>query len=83
MGAILKIVGLVASLFTAGSTVTERAASGFNGIALIGGIVGILAWLFGPGKEFFVTLNALEMGFILLAGFVAGEILRRMEPLKP
>lgn len=78
MGIILSIIQkLAGGLFTDGAT---KAGGLLSGLSALGAIVGAVAWLFGPGREIQITLNALELSGVALGGSVLLEWFRRMPP---
>lgn len=60
----------------AGTTI----AGGVSGIATVGALGSGVLWLFGPGRDWSVTLNAMELSFVFLAGAVLVEFARRSPP---
>jgi len=78
MGILLSIIQKVAgALFTSGAS---KAGGMLSGISAIGAVAGGIVWLFGPGREIQLTLNALEISGIALGGSVLMEWLRRLPP---
>lgn len=71
---ITKILSL---LFGTAATKTVGAVSS---LAALGSVVGVVAWIFGPGKEWSVTLNALELSAVAMAGAFVVEWARRVTP---
>lgn len=51
-----------------------------SGITALGAVSGSVLWLFGPGREWSITLNALELSGVALGASVALEWLRRSQP---
>jgi hypothetical protein len=79
MGGIILEVGkrLVGALIGSNAS---KAGGALSGLSAMAAVVGIVAWFFGPGREWSITLNALELGFAVLAGSVLLEWFRRMPP---
>lgn len=61
----------------------SKAGGALSGIALMGSVAGAVAWLFGPGREWSITLNALELSGVALGAAVLLEWFRRMPPPPP
>ena len=51
-----------------------------SGITAFGAVSGMVLWLFGPGREWSITLNALELSGVALGASIALEWLRRSQP---
>ena len=71
------IAKIIASLF---GSVASKAAGGLSGIGTIAAVGGMVVWLFGPGREWSVTLNALELSGVALGASLLIEWVRRMPP---
>jgi len=74
-----KILSLLFGAFTSGHGAT-RAASAGAGLTMWAGALGAVAWFFGPGKEWEVTLNALELSAVLMAGGFGALLTLRLPP---
>lgn len=57
-----------------------RAGGAFNALAAWAAIAAGVAWLFGPGRAWSVTLNGLEIVAVFAVGAVLGHILLSMNP---
>lgn len=75
----LKILGFIAGMFTGGQGASKAAGIG-NGIALFGAIGGGILWILGPGREWHITLNALELSGVVLIASLLLEWVRHMPP---
>lgn len=58
----------------------SKAGGALSGVALMGSVAGTVAWLFGPGREWSITLNALELSGVGLGASLLLEWFRRMTP---
>jgi hypothetical protein len=58
----------------------SRAGGVLSGLGLIGAIAAGVAWLLGPGREWTITLNALELSGVVLLGSALLEWMRRVPP---
>jgi hypothetical protein len=58
----------------------SKAAGGLSTLTFIGSLAGAVLWLFGPGREWEITLNALELSGVALGASVVLEWLRRVPP---
>lgn len=79
MGVIVSLLSnLVGGLFsgTASKAGGLLSGAGFT----IAAAIGAVTWLFGPGREIQITLNALELSGVGLGASVALEWFRRMPP---
>lgn len=73
MGAIIaKIVGLL----TGG--MASKVAGAVSGVGTVAALLGAVAWIFGPGREWQVTFNALELSGVVFGGSLAVEWARRV-----
>lgn len=79
MNLISGIFSLLFGVFAKGEGATKAAGIG-NGLAFYGALAGAALWLFGPGREWQITLNALELSAVALGGSLALEIVRRLPP---
>lgn len=61
----------------------SKAAGVGNGLAFYGAIGGGVLWILGPGREWSITLNALELSGVSLAISLALEYFRRLPPPAP
>jgi hypothetical protein len=59
---------------------SSKAAGGLSALTLIGSMAGAVLWLFGPGREWQITLNALELSGVALGASVVLEYFRRVPP---
>ncbi len=75
-----KILSLLLGLLPGGNDAASRAGGAVSGLAVIAALGGGVAWLFGPGQEWSVTLNALELSAVALGGGIALEYFRRLPP---
>ncbi len=60
--------------------VASKAAGAAAGFGTLAAVVGAVAWLFGPGREWSITLNALELSGVALGASLLIEWVRRMPP---
>lgn len=60
-----------------------KAAGAANGVAFYGAIAGGAMWILGPGREWSITLNALELAGISLAVSLVLEYVRRLPAAGP
>lgn len=73
-----KILEIVLGLFSGGSG--TKTAGMFSGLTALGGVLGGFLWLVGPGRDWQVTLNAMELGFVALAASIVMEWIRKLPP---
>lgn len=85
MGVLVKVLGfLVPVLFRGtGGEGAQKAAAAGTSIVSLGAMGAGAMWLLGPGREWTVTLNGLELTGVGLAVAVALEWARRSEPPGP
>ena len=79
MNFIGPILSLLFGTFSKGEGATKAVGIG-NGLAFYGAIAGGALWLFGPGREWSITLNALELSGICLGASLLLEWFRRLPP---
>lgn len=77
----MNILNFLLGLF--GSSVGSKIGGAVSGITTVGALAGAGLWLFGPGREWQITLNALELSGVVLGGAVLLEWFRRMPPPAP
>ena len=77
-----SIFSLLIGSFLKGDGAT-KAAGAFNGLALYGSIAGGALWLLGPGREWSITLNGLELSGVCLGAALLLEFVRRLPPPPP
>jgi len=58
----------------------SKAAGGLSALTLLASLSGAVLWLFGPGREWQITLNALELSGVALGASVILEYFRRVPP---
>lgn len=76
--AAIGVIGALASrLIGQGATKATGAISGLTAVAAVAGSV---MWLFGPGREWHISLNALELSGVALGASVLLEWARRAPP---
>ncbi len=73
-----NLLSIVLGLFTGSNA--SKAGGALSGLTAIGAISGAVLWLLGPGREWSITLNALELSGIALGASVVLEWLRRSPP---
>ena len=61
----------------------NKAAGALNGVAALGAIGGAALWVLGPGREWQITLNALELSGITLGVVMLIEWARSTPPGPP
>ena len=71
------IAKIIAMLF---GGVASKAAGAAAGLGTLAAVVGAVAWLFGPGREWSIVLNALELSGVALGASLLIEWVRRMPP---
>lgn len=78
-----KLFFLIVGLFTARPTQeggATGAAGAVNSLAFYSAIVAGLAWVFGPGREWQITFNALELSAVGLAAAILGALFLHLRP---
>lgn len=80
-----KIFFLVLGLLTgkpigAADNGASAAAGAFNSVAFYSAALGGLAWVFGPGREWHITFNALELSAVGLAAAILGALFLHLKP---
>lgn len=64
--------------------VTGHAASGalraVAAVGAVGSVIGAIAWIFGPGRDWHITLNALELSGAVAIGSVVVWWALRLPP---
>lgn len=58
----------------------NRTAGALGGIGALGALTGAGMWLLGPGREWSITLNAMELGFVSLVVSMLLEWARNLPP---
>lgn len=58
----------------------SKAGGALSGVALMGSVAGAVVWLLGPGREWSITLNALELSGVGLGAALLLEWFRRLPP---
>lgn len=58
----------------------SKTAGALGGIGMLGAIGGAGMWLLGPGREWHITLNAMELGFVSLVVSMLLEWARNLPP---
>lgn len=76
---LLKILSFVFGMFSGGSG-AQKVAGTLNGLTLLGAVSGAVVWLLGPGREWSITLNALELSGVVGVASLLLEYFRRMPP---
>lgn len=71
------LTAITTALFGQAAGRVGGAVSAAGTLAAIGGAA---AWLLGPGREWTITLNALELSGVVLAGSALLEWARRVPP---
>lgn len=70
------VVGLLFGKMLPTGDTAYKAGGIFNGsIAVIGLLVGGGMWLFGPGREWTITMNGLELTGLIISGSVVVPVL--------
>lgn len=73
-----QILGFIFGMFTKGEG-SQKAVGVLNGLSLVGAVSGAVLWLIGPGREWTITLNALELAGALFVFSIILEKVRRMD----
>jgi hypothetical protein len=63
-----------------GGRMGARLAGGLAKAGAVGAIIGVIAWFFGAGREWTITLNALELAGAVLACSALFDWARRLPP---
>lgn len=58
----------------------NKSAGALGGLGALGAIGGMGMWLLGPGREWHITLNAMELGFVALVVSMLIEWARNLPP---
>lgn len=58
----------------------NKTAGALGGIGTLGALAGAGLWLLGPGREWTITLNAMELGFVSLVVSMLLEWARNLPP---
>ena len=74
----MNILNFFLGLF--GSSVGSRVGGAVSALTTVGAVSGAVLWLFGPGREWTITLNALELSGVALGASLLLEWFRRMPP---
>lgn len=74
----LTVISFIAGLFKGDNA--AKTGGLLSGVTAFGAVSGAVLWLFGPGREWSITLNALELSGVALGAAVALEWLRRSNP---
>ena len=74
----MSILNFFLGLF--GNSVGSRVGGAVGALTAVGAVGGAVLWLFGPGREWTITLNALELSGVALGASVLLEWFRRMPP---
>lgn len=82
MSLIAKLLGLLIAFLPKGDTATKVAGNA-SSLATVGAAGGAVLWLLGPGREWTITLNALELSAIALGGAALLEWARQAPPPSP
>lgn len=88
MAILQKILFLVIGLMTGkpigqADNGASAAAGAFNSLAFYSAAIGGVAWVFGPGREWHVTFNALELSAVGLAAAILGALFLHLKPPGP
>lgn len=80
----LNILSFLAPLLFRGSGSTQQMVQGATTSLLsLGAVSGAVMWLLGPGREWTIALNALELSGVALGAAVLYEWARRTDPPAP
>lgn len=74
------LFSLLFGFMRSGATPPTRAADAGAGLMVWSAIGGAVLWVVGPGRDWHITLNALELSAVLMAGGIVAFILLRMKP---
>lgn len=77
----MSVLNFLLGLF--GSSVGSKLGGAASALTSIGALGGAVLWLFGPGRQWQITLNALELSGVALGASVLLEWFRRMPPPAP
>jgi len=79
LATLFGVVSKASSLLPGGDAAT-KATGALSHLSTLGAIAGAVVWIMGPGREWTVTLNALELAAVGLAASFALEWARRSPP---
>lgn len=85
MAAFAKILSFFVPLLFRGAAgdAQQKVQGATTSVLSLGAIGGAIMWLLGPGREWTVTLNAMELSAVGLGAAVLYEWARRSEPPAP
>lgn len=85
LSAITKILSFFVPLLVGGGTtaVKQKVQGATTSLLSVGAVSGAVMWLLGPGREWTVTLNAMELSAVGLGAAVLYEWARRSDPPAP
>lgn len=74
----LALISFIFGLFKGDNA--AKTGGVLSGLTALGAVSGAVLWLLGPGREWSITLNALELSGVALGAALALEWLRRSPP---
>lgn len=80
MGLLGKILAFLLPLLFRGGDGTQKVQGAVTSAVNVGAVSAAVLWLFGPGREWTITLNALELSAVALLAAVLLEWFRRSDP---
>lgn len=80
MTAIVKILSFFVPLLFRGGDAQQKVQGATTSLLSAGAVSGAVMWLLGPGREWTVTLNAMELSAVGLGAAVLYEWARRSDP---
>lgn len=84
MGALAKVLSfLVPVVFRGGAGAKQYVQGATTSLLSLGAVSGAVMWLLGPGREWNITLNAMELSAVALGAAVVYEWARRSDPPAP
>lgn len=74
------IISGIISYFIGKGNISTKITGAVSGLGMISAVISAFIWLLGPGREWTITLNALELSGIVFTGAILIDLARKSPP---